>query len=270
MGQPRLVHLGLIAGFALLAGCGSGGETGPDAADAKSEIYGGEQKAGVRYGPTDKSAGNAASLRGVVRLAGTPPRRRRIDDPSDAVCRSAHPNGLYEEKWVAGEGNALRWVFVWIKQGMEKEKFPVPQAQKSLDQHGCVYSPHVLGLQTGQRLNVLNSDPTLHNVHVSPQKNSGMNQPQTAGAKPIEVSYNRAEVGVHFICDVHSWMSAYVHVVPHPFFAVTDEKGAFEIGGVPPGKYLLGVWHEVLGVTEMEVTLGPKEEKTLEVTLQTK
>ena len=164
-------------------------------------------------------------------------------------------------------------MFVYIKEGLGDKKFPPSSEPSILDQVGCEYTPYVLGLQTGQKLLVKNSDPLLHNVHPTPTVpgNPESNKAQIAGAKPLEYVYNNQEVFLRFKCDVHNWMFAYVGVVNHPFFAVSGKDGTFKIANVPPGKYVIEAVHRKThpqgkGITK-EVTVGADSQK-LEFTVE--
>ena len=114
----------------------------------------------------------------------------------------------------------------------------------SLDQNGCQYVPHVLGMQTNQKLKITNSDPTQHNIHPQPKNNPEFNQVQANGAGPLEKTFTRAEVLIPVKCNQHPWMKSYIAVLKHPFFAVSKADGTFEIKGVPPGTYTVVAWHE--------------------------
>jgi hypothetical protein len=125
----------------------------------------------------------------------------------------------------------------------------------SLDQQGCRYSPHVFGIQTGQTLEILNSDPTLHNIHAMPANNREFNTGQPIQGMKTEQSFENVEVMVPFKCDVHGWMNAYAGVLDHPYFAVTTADGGFELSNVPPGTYTVEAWHETLGTQTQSVTV---------------
>ncbi len=116
-----------------------------------------------------------------------------------------------------------------------------------LDQKGCRYVPHVFGVQAGQTIQVSNNDTTLHNVHAHPEEQPRV-QFRTAGQRAGGgAGVRQAGDGLPFRCDVHGWMSVYVNVVAHPFFAVTGDDGRFEIKGLPAGSYTIELWHEQLG-----------------------
>jgi plastocyanin len=135
----------------------------------------------------------------------------------------------------------------------------VPSTAVVLDQKGCRYVPHVLGVQVGQPVEVLNSDPTLHNVHAVPMSNSEFNTGQPLQGMKRAHTFTAREVMVPFKCDVHPWMHAYIGVLDHPFFAVSGADGSFQLTGLPPGTYTIEAWHETLGARTQTVTIGAKE-----------
>jgi plastocyanin len=156
---------------------------------------------------------------------------------------------------LVGPGNGLQNVFVYVKDGLGDRTFPAPQTPVVLDQKGCKYMPHVFGVQVGQTVEILNSDPTLHNVHAVPKVNAEFNFGQPAGVPKATRTFEKPEVMVPFRCDVHGWMAAFGGVVAHPFFAVTAQDGSYEIKGLPAGTYTLEAWHERFGVQTQTVTV---------------
>lgn len=193
------------------------------------------------------ASAQAADITGKVSLKGTPPPEKAL--PLDPACGKLWPNEKPKTRFYAvGADSGLADVFVYLKKFDGKVE---PSAKPALlDQRGCEYVPYVLGLQTGQKLLVRNSDPVLHNVHGTPKINKEFNLAQMAGGKDIERSFDQAEVFVRFKCDVHQWMFAYVGVVSHPYHAVTDKDGKFKIEGVPAGKYTLVAFHRKAHGTE--------------------
>ncbi len=203
--------------------------------------------------------GDEGSVTGAIAYNGTPPAPKKIDASADPACGQANPN-LSTEDNVVKDGK-LANVFVYIKDGATADgtkvgdyTFPTPSGAVTLDQKGCHYVPHVVGLQANQKLRITNSDPTTHNIHPTPKVNAEWNQSQTAGSGPIEKTFARAEVLIPVKCNQHPWMKSYVGVLKHPFFAVSAEDGSFTIKGVPPGKYTVVAWHEG-GATGTEKTM---------------
>lgn len=203
-------------------------------------------------------ADDTGTLRGKVTFQGEAPRRRKVDMGSDPTCHSLHTEALRDESAIVGEKGELANVFVWISKGIDGKKYKAPEEPAVLDQKGCCYSPHVMGMQVGQKLVVRNTDPVTHNVHSFAKKNKAFNQSQQAGGKDIEQVFDKEEVLMQIKCDIHGWMSTYVGVVEHPFFAVSKEDGTFEIPALPPGEYTLSAKHEVFGTqkTTIKVDAG--------------
>jgi hypothetical protein len=253
----------LLAALCLLAfavACSRGVD---DAEDAESDDESGATAALTPYKPT----GQEGSIAGTVSFAGTAPEKSPISMTADPVCASANPDAHAED--IVVNGDKLANVLVYIKEGKAGDKnlsglsFAPAAQPATLDQHGCHYVPHVLGVQVNQPFNVVNSDPTAHNVNVDAKQNEKFNQGQSPGAAPIVKQFKRAETVIPVKCNQHPWMRAYVGVLSHPFFAVSDASGKFEIKGVPPGTYTLVAWHEKYpaGITQT-VTVGPSAAAT--------
>jgi Polysaccharide lyase family 4, domain II len=210
-----------------------------------NEGGGGEKTAGTPWQPK----GDEGTVTGVVVFNGTPPAPKKIDTSADPVCGTKNPN-LQTEDTVVNDGK-LANVFVYIKDGTLADSkkigdytFQTPAEAITLDQNGCHYRPHVLGVQTNQKLKITNSDPTQHNIHPTPKFNPEWNQTQPNGAAPIEKSFARAEILIPVKCNQHPWMKAYIGVLKHPYFAVSGEDGSFTIKNVPPGTYTVVAWKE--------------------------
>ena len=157
---------------------------------------------------------------------------------------------------VSGDGS-LKNVFVHVKDGLDPTySFSIPTEAVVLDQKGCIYTPRVIGVRVGQAIEIVNSDPTLHNVHAMPMQNQEFNKGQPFQGMRERQVFTVPEVMVRFMCNVHGWMAAHVGVVEHPFFAVTDDAGKFELKGIPPGTYTIEAWHEKFGRATERVTIG--------------
>lgn len=206
----------------------------------------------------------AASLTGKVTFAGDRPAVERLRVASDPACvQGDGPNPQSDAVLIADDG-ALRNAFVYVKTGLDPTYgFPTPETPVLLDQQGCRYTPRVLGIQAGQPLEIVNSDPTFHNVHALPKANEEFNHGQQTKGERTRRFFTQPEVMVRFKCDVHGWMAAWVGVTTHPFFAVTGADGSFSIAGVPPGTYTIEAWHERFGTTTADVTLAAKQDATL-------
>ena len=220
-----------------------------------SACSGGPEKSTNKNGdtPTDATAarwsGGTGTISGVISYNGTPPAPKKIDTSADPVCGQKNPT-LATDDTVVKDGK-LANVFVYVKEGnVEGGKkvgdyaWDTPSTAAPLDQNGCHYKPHVMGVMVNQKISITNSDATQHNIHPTPKLNQEWNQTQSAGQGPIEKSFGRAEVLIPVKCNQHPWMKAYVGVMKHPLFAVSAEDGTFEIKGVPPGTYTVVAWRE--------------------------
>lgn len=200
------------------------------------------------------------SVAGVITFNGAAPAPKKIDSSADPACGQANPN-LSTQDTVVKDGK-LANVFVYVKDGATADgtkigdyTYATPTTAAALDQKGCQYAPHVMGLQTNQKLSISNSDPTQHNIHPTPKSNPEWNQTQPNGAAPIEKTFARAEVLIPVKCNQHPWMKAYIGVLKHPFYAVSAEDGTFTIKGVPAGTYTVAAWHEKGGAAGTEKTM---------------
>ena|SRR5215212_3038295 len=217
------------------------------------------------YQPT----GNEAVLTGTISVNGPIPKPLRIDMTADPVCVDLNPQP--ETEWLITNDNKLVNAFVYIKNGdpLQAYRFELPVSEVVLQRKNCQYSPRVLGLRVGQRLVIPNNDPTQHNTHPTPKLNQEWNQTQPPQSSPLIKTFTRPEVLIPFKCNQHPWEKAYVSVLDHPFFAVTDEIGNFEIRGLPAGAYTLVVWHEKLGEQEREITVVDGESRRIDFTFKT-
>lgn len=255
--------LAMICLLALSFGCGKDEDAeegeGAGAAGGSTEV--------VNLTPY-KPSGNEGTVGGTITFAGTAPAPRAISMDQDPACSSSNPNATAEDIVVSGD--KLQNVFVYIKDGktsadqksLANLSFDVPSEPKVLDQHGCRYVPHVLGVQANQLVRVTNSDATSHNVNVQSKKNPAFNQGQGASAPPLEKKFLRSEVLIPVKCQQHPWMRSWIGVMSHPFYAVTDQTGKFQITGLPPGTYTLTAWHEKFKQEQTQsITVGAKESK---------
>jgi plastocyanin len=202
---------------------------------------------------------------GSVFFEGTPPEPKVWRTASsDPACQRNGNDVITSEEIVVNTNGTLRNVFVYISSSFGSLQFPIPSEPVILDQRGCRYAPHVLGMRVGQTLLILNGDSTMHNVHASPQRNRAFNAGMTAVVKKLARTFDRPEVMVPFNCNVHPWMSAYAGVLNHPFFAVTETEGSFRVGPLPPGEYEVTAWHEHFGVLKQITQVGVSEERQVD------
>jgi plastocyanin len=209
--------------------------------------------------------GDEGTITGKVSYDGPVPTLKKIDMSGDANCAGAAGDKTADDLLVAdGE---LANVFVYLKGGeVDRKAFDTPSEPVVLDQHGCRYSPRVMGIQVNQTFKVTNSDNTTHNIHPSPKTNPEWNKMQAQGAPAIEDRFKRAETLIPVKCNQHPWMKANIGVLGHPYFAVTAKDGSYTIKNVPPGSYTLVFWHETKGEQTQQVTIAAKESKTQDIT----
>jgi plastocyanin len=205
--------------------------------------------------PADPAA--AAELSGTVSFQGAPPRRIPIDMSADAGCRGEN----YSESLVVNDGR-LQNVFVYLKGGFA---YAPPAQPVVVEQRGCRYVPHVVGVTVSQPVEYRNTDPTIHNIHGMPKDNDAWNVSQTGQSPAMTRVFHDPELMIPVKCNQHPWMHMYINVVDSPFFAVTDAQGHFELKGIPPGTYDLVFVHESMGQQVHAITLAPKQHATMDV-----
>ena len=188
------------------------------------------------------SSALGGTLSGRVNFDGKPPKKRSIKMDADPVCGSAHKEPVYNQSFIINEAGYLQNVLVYLKD--VKYDGNTPDTQAVLDQNGCMYSPHVQGMMVGQDLLIKNSDATLHNIHGLPKLNPEFNFAMPKVVKEKAIKMAKAENFIKIKCDVHSWMKAYISVFDHPYFAVTDDSGHYQINNIPPGDYEVIAWQE--------------------------
>lgn len=237
----------LAAGSLLLAGCGGGGEMAPagESTPAPSE---------TASTPTASAPMGSAVISGTVTFTGEVPDLKPIDMSADPTCAAKHDTPVMPDMLLLGDGNTMGNIFVHVTNPPEGN-YTAPSEPAVIDQRGCQYHPHVIGVMAGQPLEFKNSDGLLHNVHGLPNENRPFNLGMPATLTESSVTLNRPEPLFHVKCDVHPWMQAYVAVMDNPYFAVTGKDGHFSIEGLPAGTYTVEAWHERLGTKTAEVTV---------------
>jgi hypothetical protein len=208
----------------------------------------------------------AGTITGTVKLEGAPPKFKALNMAAEPTCVKDNPTPVFPPIVVTGAKGALANVVVYVKGNMDDYKFDTPTQPAVLDQKNCMYDPHVVAMMVNQDFHVTNSDQTLHNIHPVPKENHVWNQSQPAGAAPIDRSFPNPELAIRVNCNVHPWMRGYLFVFRHPFYAVTTKDGTFSLSGLPPGDYTIEAWQEQYGVQDQQVTIGPKDSKTLSFT----
>ena len=250
-------HLIILAFVGIVAASCGGGEA-PSTTPAPVDPLG----APAAGKTVDRSTAGAVS--GSVQYTGEPGRKVRIRMNADPNCAAKHTSRVYAQDLQISEDGALHNAFVWVKSGLDDYTFQPPAEPVSLDQRGCIYTPHVLGIQAGQVLEVMNNDDTTHNINPSPSNNRDWNVSQAPASVPIQKRFARSEVMIPVKCNVHPWMKSYIGVVAHPYFTVTGSDGGYSLEGLPPGEYTVEVWHERLGAQEQKITVATGQTSALD------
>lgn len=272
----------LTAGASLFVlACGSGGNEGSGssaAGGAAGEPVASPSQSGQRTalppvtpsGEEPYESTQLGALHGTILFAGQPPERFALGAVERAECKQHAEVDQRSNVLVVNDGK-LAGALVHLKSGYDKAAIPpAPSTIARLDQRGCMYVPRVLALQLGQKLVVANSDPTNHNVHARPKKNDEVNRNMGLGQPALEFAFEHAEKAVSFACDIHPWMAATVFIEEHPWFAVSDQDGAFRIRDVPPGEYVVEAVHESLGSISARVTVTAARSTGFTLTLRAK
>jgi len=207
-------------------------------------------------------AAAAGTITGAAVYEGKVPNLKPLAVAAEPMCAKKHPT-VPNEALVLGAGNAMANVVVRVVGGLPAGKsYPAPTTPVTMDQVGCQYVPHVIGLMVGQPFKVLNSDGVLHNVHALPKVNKPFNMAMPPTRKEATESFAKEEGMFVVKCDVHPWMQSYIGVFSHPFFAVTGSDGKFTIANLPAGTYEVEAWHEKLGTQKTSVTVGASDTKS--------
>ncbi|MCA9156297.1 MAG: hypothetical protein KDA38_16005, partial [Planctomycetales bacterium] len=212
--------------------------------------------------PTEAGYGH---LKGRFVYGGTGPVPEKVNVNKDVeFCTQKHP---VDESLLVNDANqGLSNVVVALYVG-RGDKAPEPhpsyaepaEAELLLDNAFCRFEPHVLVVQTGHKLTIGNSDPVGHNTNAALNDNAPFNDLIPAGSK-IEKTFDNAEpMPAPVSCSIHPWMKGYLVVKDHPYVAVTDADGNFEIQNIPDGKWTFQVWHEKPSYITEATVKGKKE-----------
>lgn len=255
MNKKMMVWLSIIATTMLMFGCSS--EKAPEPTETPAATA--TAPAGT---PVDQAT--VGSVTGKINFTGTKPKLAVIHMDQDPVCVAKHKGPVHVEDGAVNDDGTVPDVFVYVKDGADKYAWPTPTDSVTLDQDGCMYKPHVLGVQVDQTLHVISTDATTHNIHPQPKDNREWNESQAPGAAPLDKKFARAEIMIPVKCNQHPWMKAYIGVVKNPLFAVSGSDGTYTIKGLPPGDYTIEAWTPTFGTQEQKVSVAPKESKTVD------
>ena len=214
------------------------------------------------------SLGRAAAITGTIKYDGDAPTFKEIKMDADPICLTHHDKPVLPQTLVLGPDKTMGNVFVHVVSGIPKKDYPVPAEPVVVDQKGCMYDPHIIGVRVGQKVKILNPDGTLHNVHAMCKTNSEFNLAMPKFRAETEKIFDKEEFMFPIKCDVHPWMGAWVAVMPHPYFNVTKDDGKFTIADLPAGTYDVEAWHEKLGTQKISVTVAEGENKVADFTFK--
>ena len=263
----RLLSMGAMFLLAVMIGCGDGGGDGADAGGDGAPAAAGGGGGGDMKTPDLATGG---SITGKIVFEGDAPAPKELPMKGTLQCAELHGDSLpLVETVIVNDNKTLRNVVVSVSDGVSG-RWEVPSDPVRIDQKGCVYIPHVLGMQTRQELIVGNGDNFAHNIHSleGPNRSFNFGQRKMGQTKSIK-NLTRADK-LYVKCDVHAWMGAWVCIFPHPFFAVTGEEGTFELKGLPPGTYTIEAWHEELGEKTVIVEVKAGEASEADFTFKAK
>jgi len=215
----------------------------------------------VRAGGAPTTA-TSATVRGIVRFEGKAPPAKLISMAADPVCAKQHPSPLMTQEVMTDSKGNLQNVIVFVSEGLGDRTFEAPSQPEVVQQKGCMYQPHVLAVRANQPLQLVNDDPTSHNIHPVPANNREWNKAEPPGSR-MEEAFAREEIAIPVKCNVHPWMRGYIAVFKHPYFQVTGNDGTFDLSNLPPGTYTIKAWHEKLGTSTQTVTIGAHETKEI-------
>lgn len=244
-GSP-LIFLLLISSILLSTGCGKKTEEPAQRPEVSQTAQVNPETAG--------------SITGRITFEGEVPPAKELPVQGNPECSVIAHGKILSEELIVKDGN-LANVFVYVKEGLPDISFAPPAEPVEVANFKCAYVPHVTGAQVHQPVRFINKDATLHNFHAYPKNQPGWNMGLPFEGMKQTKKFGTPEVMIPLKCDVHPWMIGYIGVLPHPYFAVTGEDGTFEIKNLPPGSYVIEVWHETLGTQTVSVTVGVKETK---------
>ena len=201
-----------------------------------------------------QASGAGGSISGSIKYDGKAPEAKKLRISKDVNVCGVHEK-FSEEIVVSAEGG-IQNVFVQVLGA--KGEVSIPKERPSVVQKGCQFIPHIQVVPAGSRMNIMNEDGIAHNLHTLSVENPSFNRLQPGIKKRMITRKNDLLIPeiIPMKCDLHGWMQAWIVVTDHPYHAISDQEGSFQISGIPPGTYTVQFWHETLGLQSQEVTVG--------------
>jgi hypothetical protein len=212
--------------------------------------------------PPSTGSTGASGIRGTVKIEGIVPKAKPISMAADPSCAKQHSGVIPTLEVVTDTKGGLENVLIFISDGLGDRTFDPPKEPVVITQKGCLYLPRVLAVQANQPIEVVNDDPTSHNIHPIPTNNREWNKAELPGGR-VEEAFAREEIAIPVKCNIHPWMRGYIAVLKNPYFAVTKADGSFDLPQLPAGTYTIKAWHEKLGTSTQTITVGPNQTKEI-------
>ncbi len=258
----------LLHSILLLSACGDQGHNGHTVQHTPTKQEASEQSAvpspPEQGAPTSADPDGPGTLVGRVVFAGEVPPSQALTVSKDVeVCGRTEK---FSEALLVGPDKGIKNAVVFLQTVAGGKSLSLPASNPVIDQLDCRYTPHVLLVPAGATVDIKNSDGILHNIHTYSEKNPAFNTAQPKFKTVVSKTFAQPEI-IRVTCDVHDWMTAWIVVQDHPYYALTDATGAFRLSDVPAGEYELKVWHEELGEHSRSVSVTVAQESSVEITL---
>ncbi len=247
----KILTIFVLLGLAVFSGCAKSS----DETAAPSSVESASTPAATAKTVDHATAG---TLKGRAIFEGSAPAPRELSVRGNPECAVLHAGGSIASDELLVKDGGLKNVFVYVEKGLEDYRFSAPTGPVVIANTKCMYDPHVAGVQVGQPVVLENNDATLHNIHAYAKNSKAFNLGLPFQGMKQTKTFSTPEIMVPLKCDVHPWMLGYLGVVAHPYFAVTDADGNFEIKDLPPGEYTIQAWHEKLGARSQTVRIEPQ------------
>ena len=241
-------------------------------------VIAGAVAASVTLVPSPSAQAEWGSFKGKITVSGKIEALKPLVAKGNAAARDAAvcaAEDVPDESIVVDPStNALANVVVYLAKKPAKvhpDLMKSKEAEVVFDQKGCRFLPHILVARADQRVRVLSDDSVAHNTHTNPIRNPQANFVVTANDRKgvlVPAFTTEERLPAKVVCDIHNWMTAYWVILDHPYCAVTDTKGEFEIADLPEGDHKFIVWQEKSGYVDKAYAVSIKAGQTKEVSIE--